>query len=152
MEPNFNNCCSVWGFCETTTLKKLQKLQNRAARIVTNSPFDSSATSLTQDLGRPTIKELIHRETSVLAYICLNKLASEYLSSCISKLSDRHRRELRSSATDLLIPRMKMSYGQKSLAFRGAKEWKNLHSKTKLAPSIHCSKSSLKDSKINCMG
>ena len=46
VEPNFNYCCSVWGSCGTTKLKKLQKLQNRAARIVTNSPFDSSATSL----------------------------------------------------------------------------------------------------------
>ena len=62
VEPNFNYCCSGWGSCGTTKLKKIQKLQNRAARIVTNSPFDSSATSLIQDLGWPTIEELIHHE------------------------------------------------------------------------------------------
>ena len=106
---------------------------------MTNSPFDSSATSLIQDLGWPTIEELIHRETSVMAYKCLNKLAPDYLSSCISKLSDRHTHELRNS-------------GQKSFAFRGSKEWNNLDLRTKLAPTIHCFKSSLKDSKINCMG
>ena len=70
VEPNFNYCCSVWGFCVTIKLNKLQKLQNRAATIVTNSPFDSSATSLIQVLGRPTIEELNHRETSVMAYKC----------------------------------------------------------------------------------
>ena len=83
---------------------------------------------------------------------CLNKLAPDYLSSCISKLSDRHTRQLRNSATDLLIRRMKTSYGQTSFAFRLVKEWNNLDLRTKLAPSIHYFKSSLKDSKINCMG
>ena len=96
--------------------------------------------------------ELIHNETSFMAYKYLKKLAPEYLSSCIAKTSDRHTREFRKSATDLLILRMKTSYGQKSFAFRGAKEWVNFDLRTKLAPSIHCFKSSLKDSKIKSMG
>ena len=66
VEPNFNYCYSVWGSCGTTKLNKLQKLQNRAARTVRNSQFDSSATSLIQDLGWPTIEQLIHPETSVM--------------------------------------------------------------------------------------
>ena len=37
-------------------LSKLKYLLNRAARIVTNGPFDSSATTLIQDLGWPTIE------------------------------------------------------------------------------------------------
>ena len=129
MEPNFSYCCSVWGSCGRTKLSKLQKLQNRAARIVTNSLFDSSATSLIQDLGWPTVEELIYRETSVMAYKCLNKLAPDYLSSCIFKLSDRHTREQRNSATDLLIPSMKTSYGQSPLFFV-EQEWNNLDLRT----------------------
>ena len=82
---------------------------------------------------------------------CLNKLALDYFSSCIPKLSDRHTRELWNSATNLLIPRMKTSYGQKSFAFRGAKEWKNLDLRTKLAPSIQGFKSFLKESKVSSM-
>jgi len=115
VEPNFNYCCSVWGFCETTMLKKLQMLQNSPERILTNSPFDSSATSLTQDLGWPTMEELIHRERSVMAYKCFKKLAPDHLSSCTSKLSDCH--ELRNSATGLLIPRMKNILWAKIICF-----------------------------------
>ena len=84
---------------------------------MTNSPFDSSATSLIQDLGWSTIKELIHCETSVMAYKCLNKLAPNYLSSFISKLSDFHTHELWNSVTNLLIPCMKMLYEQNPLLF-----------------------------------
>ena len=51
VEPHFNYCCSVWGSCGTTRLNKLQKLQNRAARIVTDSDFDTSAAPLIQDLA-----------------------------------------------------------------------------------------------------
>ena len=34
VEPHFRFCCSVWGCCGLTKLQTLQKLQNRAARIV----------------------------------------------------------------------------------------------------------------------
>ena len=37
VEPHFRNCCSVWDCCGETLLDKLQKLQNRAIRIVANS-------------------------------------------------------------------------------------------------------------------
>ena len=37
IEPHFRFCCSVWGVCSATALNKLQRLQNRAARIATSS-------------------------------------------------------------------------------------------------------------------
>ena len=68
VQPHFNYCCSVWGPCGTTRQKELQKLQNRAARIVTNSALDSSAAHLIHELGWPSIGKLVHRETSSMAY------------------------------------------------------------------------------------
>ena len=41
VEPHFRHCCAVWGWCGITEISKLQKLQNRAARIITNSSFDA---------------------------------------------------------------------------------------------------------------
>ena len=49
--PHFSYCCSVWGSCGASKLDMLQKLQNKDARIVTNSPFDASAAPLLQRLG-----------------------------------------------------------------------------------------------------
>ena len=141
VEPHFNYCCSVWGSCGTTRLNKLQRLQNRAARIVTDSDFDTSAAHLIQDLGWPTIEQLIHRETSTMTYKCLNQLAPAYLSGCFSELSD----SLRNSGTDVHTPRMRTSNGQKFFAYRGAKVWNDLDSETKLASSIQGFKSKLKN-------
>ena len=106
-------------------------MHDRAARIATNSAFDSSAASLIQELGWPTVRELFHRETSVMAYKCLIKLIPEYLSGFHYKLCDYHPCVLGNSETGILIPRMKTFYGQKFFAFRGAKEWNNLDPATK---------------------
>ena len=51
VEPHFSYCCSVWGCCNETKLNSLQKIQNRAAGITTNSPYDASAARLLQNLG-----------------------------------------------------------------------------------------------------
>ena len=50
IEPHFSYCCSIWGSCGASKLDMLQKLQNKAARIVTNSPFDASVGHLYKSL------------------------------------------------------------------------------------------------------
>ena len=88
--------------------------------------------------------QLIQRETSTMTYKCQNQLAPTYLSECFSKLSDYHTGFLRNSGTDVHIPRMKTSNGQKSFAYRWTKVWNDLDSETKLASSMQCFKSRLK--------
>ena len=146
VKSHLNYCCFVWGSCRTTKLNKLQKFKNRASRIVRNSDFDTSAALLVEELGWSTVETTIHRETSTMAFKCLNILALEY-SVCFSKLSDCHNRGLHNSKPDLLLPLMRTSYRQKSFAYRGAKVWNELDLESKLAPSIHCCKARLKTNK-----
>ena len=53
IRPHFDYCSSVWDECNVTLCDKLQKLQNRAARVITKSSYDVNAnhllTSLRQD-------------------------------------------------------------------------------------------------------
>ena len=51
VKPHFRYCSTVWGCCGITEIYKLQKLHNRAARIITNSSFDASSKPLIQNLG-----------------------------------------------------------------------------------------------------
>ena len=142
--PHFSYCCSVWGCCGATKLKTLQKLQNRAARIVTGSPFDTSAAPLLQRLGLPSIDKLVNRETCTMAFKSLNDLAPKNLGNIFSKLPDVHTRVLRNTRCNLAVPNRRTAYGQKSFAFRGANAWNKLDSEMKLAPSIQSFKSKLK--------
>ena len=144
VEPHLSYCCSVWGCCGDTKLNTLQKLQNRAARIVTSSPFDSSAAPLLQRLGWLSVDRLVHRETSTMVYKSLIGLAPDNLCQTFSRLSDVHSRVLRNTKCDLVIPRMRTACGQNSFAFRGVDAWNKLHSDIKLAPSIQSFKAKLK--------
>ena len=55
VEPHFRYCCSVWGCCGLTEINHLQKLQNRAARIITGSRYDAPGLPLVKRLGWKTI-------------------------------------------------------------------------------------------------
>ena len=72
VEPHFRYCCSVWGCCGSSALLQLQKLQNRAARILTNSAFDAPSSPLIRSLGWRTIADLICFESKQLVFKSLN--------------------------------------------------------------------------------
>ena len=78
----------MWGVCSTTALNGLQKLQNRAARIATSSPYDASSQPLLKELGGPTVKEHIETETARMVYRSINKEAPNYLIALFDRLSD----------------------------------------------------------------
>ena len=55
-------------FGKDCRLQVLQKLQNRASRIVTNSSYDSSASALIKTLNWPTVADMIKVETACMVY------------------------------------------------------------------------------------
>ena len=63
VEPCFRCCCPVWGSWSSTVINKLQKLQNRAARIITNSRHDASAKPIIKKCSWHTVSEIIQMET-----------------------------------------------------------------------------------------
>ena len=79
VEPHFHYCCSVWGCCGKTDLNQLQKLQNRAARIVTNGSYDAPSKPLLPKLGWKSIKEHITDETRMMVFKSLNDFGPKYM-------------------------------------------------------------------------
>ena len=125
-------------------LVKLQKLQNRAARIITNSSYDAPAEALITELKWPTVRDMIRSETATTVYKSVNSLAPDYLSHLFVRNSERNCINLRNAETDLLVPFMKTSNGQKAFAFRGAKIWNDLSREAKQAPSLSSFKNRIK--------
>ena len=68
VEPHFRYCCSGWGCAALTEINQLQKLQNRAARIITNSRFDAPCGPLIEEMGWKTIDELITCESKTMVF------------------------------------------------------------------------------------
>ena len=99
----------------------LQRLQNRAARIVTNSSYDAPAANLIKELKWPTVHDMIKQGTATFQSI--SGLAPTYLSTLFTRNSTWDVINLRNSEANLLAPRMKTSNGQQAFSFLGAEVW-----------------------------
>ena len=132
VESHFRYCTSVWGCTGTTEINRLQKLQDRDARIVTNGSFDTPSNQLIEKLGWKTINELIDIESKTMVFKSLNKLAPPYLRSLFKKNSHR----LHYTSTDLRLPKKGTENGKKCFSIRGAKFWNSLSSNSKQAASL----------------
>ena len=67
VQPHFDYCSEIWGCCNKTLSSKLQKLQNRAARILLRASYDTNSDSLIDKLGWRKLdkQRLINKATMV---------------------------------------------------------------------------------------
>ena len=143
VEPHFRYCCSVWGCAALTEINQLQKLQNRAARIITNSSFDAPGGPLIEEMGWKTIDELITCESKTMVFKSLNQLAPEYLCGLFTRNSLCSSYSLRNTGTDLRLPKKRSSNGQRCFSYRGAKLWNGLSAESKQATSLYSFKKTI---------
>ena len=74
---------------------KLQKLQNRAARVITKSPFDTSCNLLLAMLKWEKLSLRRKKQKALIMYKTLNELAPEYLQCLFAQRHDVNDYKLR---------------------------------------------------------
>ena len=107
VEPHFDCYCSVWGCCGASEIGQLEKMQNRAGRIVTGNKFDTPDLPLVKQLGLKTIGELIDSEANTMVFKS-SLLAQQYLGYAIflqERMSQLASVNLRNTFADLRLPR-----------------------------------------------
>ena len=145
VELHFRYCCSVWGCAGSTEINQLQKLQNRAARIITNSSDTPSRPHIVQ-LGWLTFEELIENESKTMVFKSLIDLAPQCLCSLFTRNSACSFRNLRNTEIDLRLLKKNSANGPKCFfSFRGAKLWNSLLAESKTLSSLNGFKKPMKD-------
>ena len=136
VQPHFDYCNSVWGCCGKTLASKLQKLQNRAARILTYSNYDANADNLIKKLGwiKLDFQRTIHK--AVMVYKSLNGLTPDYLSSKFVDRSSVSNFSLRHTEGKLAIPQPHTNCMKNSFSYSGAVLWNNLPLELRRADSL----------------
>jgi hypothetical protein len=77
IQPHFDYCFSVvWDNCNKTLADKLQKLQNRAARILTFSSYDANADALLESIGWKKLQSQRKIQKAVMVHKSLHGPAS----------------------------------------------------------------------------
>ena len=116
------NPTTLLGGLSSTDLDRLQKLQNRSARLIYQVNKRNSATPLIRELHWLPVEQRIKFKISVHVYNCVYGSSPVYLQDLISKYNSG-RQGLRSNRdqTRLAIPKTKRAFGDKSFAVFGQK-------------------------------
>ena len=118
----------------------VQKLQNRAAKIVTNSPFDATALPVIRALQWPTVRELIDFESQKIVFRSLQGDAPSYMKDMFTRVNNSIARSLRNAEVDLRLPLLRSAGGQKCFSYRGAKLWNSLGTDAKNSSTLRAFK------------
>ena len=125
-------------------IKRLQRLLNAAARIITNLGKYDHITDAMKQLHWLPIESRIQYKVLVLVHACVHNIAPPYLSSLLTSYVPS--REMRSSGKLILhqlIPNM-VTYGKRSFAYGGPRLWNNLDIKLRTIVSPETFKRELK--------
>ena len=81
IQSQFDYSDIVWGNCGKTLFDRLQKLQNRAARVLTFSRYDAYANRLFKQLNWKDLSTQFQIQKALMVHKSLNDLVPGYLSS-----------------------------------------------------------------------
>ena len=79
VRPYFDYCCEVWDVFGETQSKRLQKLQNSAARIIMNMSNDVHQTVVLHALGWKTLEAERKKAKAKMMYKLLNNMGPQSL-------------------------------------------------------------------------
>ena len=133
--PHFDYCSPVWDCLSGYLSDKLQKLQNRAASIITKSPLDMSSDHLLSTLDWERLFLRRKKQKALMMFKSMNGLALEYLQSLFSQRHSVY--NLRDSEGKLALPKPSTNYLKCSFSYSGAMLWNNMLKSLKTAVSVN---------------
>jgi hypothetical protein len=89
---------------------KLQKLQNRAGRVLTSSSYDTNADYLFEILGWKNLASQRKISKAIMVYKSVNGLVPDYLSEMFVDRSNITNYTLRDTTGKLAIPQPRTNY------------------------------------------
>ena len=114
--PHFDYCCEVWDSIGISLSYRLQKLQNRAARVITGRKNEHGQSALAlHELGWKTLIERRRQFVAKLMYKITHDLAPKSLTKIFHKSNASMKYHLRGSINKLDIPLPKIEFLKKNL-------------------------------------
>ena len=129
-----NGNCLLNGISDAL-LKKLQLVQNTAARVLTKTRKYDHITPVLKDLHWLPVRERIQYKILLLTWKSLHDVAPPYLKDLLIPYTPA--RDLRSSDKELIsVPRVKTSYGDRAFSSAAPTLWNTLPIELRKSHSI----------------
>ena len=137
---------TVWGFTSSHNLHLIQKMQNRAARLITNNfDFNTRGIDIVRDLGWLNITQRRDYFTALLVFKSLSGNLPDHILDNFTFKRDIAIRQTRSCDTNVLfVPKINRSSFKSALQVNGPMLWNNLPIHIRNCNSIHSFKRLLK--------
>ena len=132
IQPYFDYCSITWDSCGSTLADKLQKFQNRVARVLTSSSYDTNADYWLEKAGISA-----QDGKAIRVYKSLNGLAPDYLSEMFVDRSSITNYALRDTGGKLALPQPRTNYLKNSFGYSGAALWNSLPAELRQASTLH---------------
>ena len=124
IEPHFDYCSVVWDGLSQQLCEKLQKLQNRAARVITKSSYNMNSSYLLNSLSWDNFSVRRTKQKANLMYKCDNKLAPNYLCNMFTTRTLPF--DLCDASQKLYLPKPRTDYLKHSFSYSRASLWNML--------------------------
>ena len=125
-QPYFDYCSIVWDSLGKGLGQKLQRLQNRAARIITESDYNIRSSDILTSLNWTNLETRRTQQFKTFMYKTVNNMVPSYLSGKFTSTSMIHEHSLRGSNHKLFVPRPLTESLKKSFSYRGTTLWNDI--------------------------
>ena len=127
-------CSTVWSNTDRN-IRKLQGIQNFAARIVSGTRKYDHITPVLKELRWIPVQLKLYYREAIMAFKCMTGAAPTYLSSQFVSRGSISGRSTRQTS-HLNIPLLKSASGQRTFYYRAVKLWNNLCPELKASKTI----------------
>ena len=124
--PYFDYCSEVWGCMGKGLCDNLQRLQNRAGRIITFSDYNTRPADILQDLRWDTLEQRRPKQLAIIVFKSLNNLYPESLKNMFKPTSGVHSYNVRGASNNIFVPRPRTEAAKRAFSYRGAVMWNGL--------------------------
>ena len=110
---------------------RLQRLQNRAGRIITLSDYNTRSAAILQDLRWDTLEQRHSMQLTISVFKSLNNLYPESLKNVFQPTSTVHSYNVWGASNNAFVPRPRTEAAKQAFSYRGAVMWNGLENELK---------------------
>ena len=122
---HFDYCSLVWDTCSNYLLDELQKMQNKAARVITGKPYEVRSAEILKELRWQPLVDGRKQKKNLFMYKIKNNKFSESMTSMFNTSKNKNY-NLRNNAVDFAIPKPNTNFLKRNISYSGVNLWNDL--------------------------
>ena len=141
IQPWFDYCDVVWDKLPATSAERLQKLQNRAARVITKQGYEIRSKDIRRSLNWDDLAQRRYKHKATMMFKVLNDGSPSCLKDLFTPKSLKY--SLRQRENQLFLVKPRTEYLKRAFVYDGAKLWNKLPRSMRLQSKLSTFKQEL---------